>query len=111
VTERRPLPTREGWLAAPKTQLNFIRRGQGVSQADLAAITGISVRNLSRLENGEMSNPPLRYIVNCARALGVPWQQLVEAEWEEWEPNLRRRADLPPLPERRAEPDEDVHRL
>jgi transcriptional regulator with XRE-family HTH domain len=111
VTERRPLPTREGWLAAPKTQLNFIRREQGVSQAHLAAITGISVRNLSRLENGEMTNPPLRYVVNCALALGVPWQQLVEPEWEEWEPNLQRRADEPPLPERRAEPNKDVHRL
>ena len=55
MNERRPLPTREGWLAAPKTQLNYIRREQGVSQADLAAVTGISVRNLSRLENGEMT--------------------------------------------------------
>ncbi|MDP1793783.1 MAG: helix-turn-helix transcriptional regulator [Acidimicrobiales bacterium] len=105
MTERRPLPEREGWLAAPKTQLNYIRREQRVSQADLAAITGISLRNLSRLENGEMTNPPLRYLVNCARALGVPWQQLVEPEWEQWEPELR---PGKPLPERRAQPNANV---
>jgi transcriptional regulator with XRE-family HTH domain len=107
VTERRPLPTREGWLAGPKTQLNYIRREQRVSQSDLAAITGISVRNISRLENGKMTNPPLRYLVNCAKALGVDWQVLVEPEWEQWEPELHP-GKMPPLPERRAQPSANV---
>lgn len=109
VTERRPLPERDGWLAAPKTQLNYIRRSQGVSQAHLAEVTGISERNLSRLENGEMSNPPLRYLVNCALALGLDdWRVLVEPAWETWAPDLR--ADKS-RPERRAEPDPNVPRI
>lgn len=99
---------RDEWLAAPQTRLNAVRRSQGVAQLDLARLTGISQRTLSRLENGELTNPPLRYIVNCAKALGVPWQELVEPAWEEWEPCLGGK-DSPPLPERRAKPNPGVH--
>lgn len=94
---------RDDWLAAPQTRLNYIRRSQGVSQNELSAVTGISQRTLSRLENGELTNPPLRYLVNCAKALGVPWQELIEPAWEEWEPCLRKNQE--PLPERRASSD------
>jgi transcriptional regulator with XRE-family HTH domain len=81
----------------------------GVSQADLAEVTGISQRNLSRLENGEMTNPPLRYLVNCALALGLDdWRVLVEPEWEQWAPDLGRDKTRA---ERRAKPDPSVHRL
>lgn len=101
---------RSDWYAAPQTKLNAERRRQGVSQADLAQVTGISQRTLSRLENGELTNPPLRYIVNCALALGVPWQELIEPEWEQWDPGLRG-AKSEPLPEARAAPSELVHRI
>lgn len=102
VTTRRPLPEREGWLAAPKTQLNYIRRLQGVAQDELAEVTGISERNLSRLENGTMTNPPVRYLVNCALALGLDdWRVLIEPEWEQWEPALRKHE---PRSQRRAAP-------
>lgn len=106
MATRRPLPEREGWLAAPKTRLNHERRLQRVSQAGLAELTGISERNLSRLENGEMTNPPLRYLVNCALALGLEdWRELVEPAWEQWEPDLRKDKTRP---QRRAEPDPNV---
>lgn len=101
---------RDDWFAAPQTRLNAVRRSQGVSQAELARVTGISQRTLSRLENGELTNPPLRYIVNCALALDVPWQELIEPEWEQWEPELRG-AHAAPLPEARAQPSELVHRI
>jgi transcriptional regulator with XRE-family HTH domain len=69
----------------PKTWLNRRRRERAVSQNELSTTTGISARTLSRLENGEVANPPLRYLVNCAKALGIDdWRDLVEDEWEEW---------------------------
>jgi transcriptional regulator with XRE-family HTH domain len=101
---------REDWLAAPQTRLNAVRRAKGISQRELGKVTGISQRTLSRLENGDVTNPPLRYLVNCAKALGVSWQELVEPEWEEWEPRLRGEK-FPPLPERRAEADPFVRRI
>jgi transcriptional regulator with XRE-family HTH domain len=101
---------RDDWLAAPQTRLNAARRKRQVSQYELSQVTGISERTLSRLENGEITNPPLRYLVNCAKALGMDWHELIEPEWEQWEPRLRGEK-FPPLPERRAESDPDVHRI
>jgi transcriptional regulator with XRE-family HTH domain len=69
---------------SPKTWLNRIRRERAVMQSELASKTGISDRTLPRLENGEIGNPPLRYLVNCALVLGVDWHELVEDEWETW---------------------------
>jgi hypothetical protein len=44
-----------------------------------------SERTLQRLENSEIENPPLRYLVNCAKALGMEdWRELVEPDWEQW---------------------------
>jgi hypothetical protein len=43
----------------------------------------MSVANLQRLEYG-MRNPPLRYLVNCAIALGVELTDVIEDEWLEW---------------------------
>jgi transcriptional regulator with XRE-family HTH domain len=69
----------------PKTRLNRERRVRSVSQSALARATGISERTLQRLEGGEIENPPLRYLVNCAKALGMEdWRDLVEPEWEQW---------------------------
>jgi transcriptional regulator with XRE-family HTH domain len=78
--------SREQPLAPPpRTRLNRERRLRSVSQSALSQATGISERTLQRLENGEIDNPPLRYLVNCALALGIAdWRQLVEPEWERW---------------------------
>ena len=68
-------------LPPPRTRLNRARRLRLVSQRSLSLATGISERNLGRLENGEIENPPLRYLVNCAYALGIEdWRELVEPE-------------------------------
>jgi transcriptional regulator with XRE-family HTH domain len=74
-------------LPPPRTRLNRERRLRSVSQKHLSRATGISERNLQRLENGEIENPRLRYLVNCAKALGMDdWRELVEPEWEQWLP-------------------------
>ena len=95
----------------PRTRLNGERRLRSVSQSALSQATGISERTLQRLENGEIDNPPLRYLVNCATALGIgDWRELVEPEWERWlplkgGPKKARRAEsrLPPLPRQTGE--------
>lgn len=57
---------------------------RGVSQPELAKATGVSVATIRRLESGRMDNPPLRYLVNCALALGVELDTLIEKPWREW---------------------------
>ena len=55
-----------------------------MSQIELAKATGISIATLRRLERGEMANPPLRYLANCATVLGVEVEELIEDEWRQW---------------------------
>lgn len=69
----------------PKTRLNRERRLRSVSQSALSQATGISERTLQRLENGDIENPPLRYLVNCAQALEMEdWRELIDPDWEQW---------------------------
>jgi transcriptional regulator with XRE-family HTH domain len=66
----------------PLTWLSRYRREAAVEQGELAAATGISQRTLQRLESGETDNPPLRYLISCAMALGLDdWHLLLEDEW------------------------------
>lgn len=68
----------------PLSRLGQIRVRRKVSQAALARATGISPRTLQRLEHGTLVNPPIRYLANCALALGVPLAHLIEPEWQAW---------------------------
>lgn len=61
-----------------------LRVSKRVSQADLAQVTGLSVRTYRRLEAGQIQNPPIRYLANVARALGVPLEDVLEDEWVQW---------------------------
>lgn len=55
-----------------------------MTQEELAEAIGISVPTYRRLERGQTDNPPLRYLVNAALALGVELDALIEDEWREW---------------------------
>jgi transcriptional regulator with XRE-family HTH domain len=68
---------------------------RGVTQEELADAIGISEPTYRRLERGQMSNPPLGYLVNAAHALGVDLQDLIEDEWRSWH---RFREDRPGPP-------------
>lgn len=68
----------------PRSALGRVRVRAQVSQKELAEATGISVTTIRRLERLEFDNPPLRYLVNCALALGVPLDQVIEDEWRQW---------------------------
>lgn len=50
----------------------------------MAEATGISLPSYWRLEHNKMSNPPLRYLANCALVLGVDLEAVIEDEWREW---------------------------
>lgn len=70
-----------------KTRLAEWREKRGITQEELAVATGISTSTIRRLENPAdivRANPPLRYLQNCALALGCKLNQLIEPEWQEW---------------------------
>jgi transcriptional regulator with XRE-family HTH domain len=46
----------------------------------------VSAPTLRKLERGEVENPKLRTLVNCAIALGVELADVLEDEWLEWLP-------------------------
>lgn len=68
-----------------ETRIARARITAELSQQELAEAIGISLPTYRRLERNKMRNPPLRYIVNAAIALGLgDWTELVEPEWERW---------------------------
>ena len=66
------------------SRLQEWRTRRGVSQDDVAAATGISRSTYSKLERGLIENPPIRYLTNCAIALGCNTSDLLEDKWLEW---------------------------
>lgn len=74
----------------PATWLARYRREAGLGQRDVVAATGISIRNLQRLESGEHENPPVRYLISCAAALELDdWHLLLEDKWSKPLPDTR----------------------
>lgn len=68
----------------PITALRAQRMKKGVNREELARVAGMSVSRLTRLESGEEVNPPLRILNNCAIALGVQLEAVIDAEWRTW---------------------------
>ncbi|MET7321633.1 XRE family transcriptional regulator [Streptomyces sp. NPDC005549] len=57
-------------------RLRAIRQARGLTLAQLAAVTGVSVSTLSRLESGQRE-PGLRHLLPLARAHRLPLDELV----------------------------------
>jgi transcriptional regulator with XRE-family HTH domain len=91
-------PARHDPGTIPETKLAHARMSRGVTQDELARAVGISVPTYRRLERGEVRNPKLGQLVNCAIALGVELDTVIEDEWREWMP-FDARAAAPPEPE------------
>ena len=81
--QRVPRPRRPAKGSA-QTSLARFRRARGITQHELAAAIGISPKTYWRLEHGQITEPSLRLLVNCAMALRVPLIELIEPEWREW---------------------------
>lgn len=87
---------RPGVQTRVETRLGAWRVRRGVTQAEMARATGLSLSTYRRLERG-MANPPVRYLANCALALGCRLEDLIEDEHRAWLV-LDQRADAPPDP-------------
>jgi transcriptional regulator with XRE-family HTH domain len=68
----------------PVTRLAALRHASGYTQREIAQLTGLSLATVKRLEGGQIANPPLRYLVNCALALHVGLDEVIEPEWTSW---------------------------
>ena len=79
--ERKGRKTLQGAL---ETRLAIERVRAGITQVELARVSGVPLTTYRRLERGEMSNPPIRYLTNIALVLGVQLEQICEPEWLEW---------------------------
>jgi transcriptional regulator with XRE-family HTH domain len=83
-----PRPKRQSKLAQ-------IRRWRGITQEELAAVTGVPVTTIYKLEAGKIANPRVRHLRNLALALDVPFERLLENEWMEWTAFDARAAEPP----------------
>ena len=67
-----------------QTRLAELRVAADLSQLEMAKLTGLALNTYIRLERGEIANPPIRYLVNCAFVLGVDLDAVLEREWTRW---------------------------
>jgi transcriptional regulator with XRE-family HTH domain len=77
-----------------RTKLAEARIERGLSQKEMSMMTGIPMATYRRLERGQITSPPIGYLVNCSTILEWPWWELIEEEWVEWHP--MRDAPYPP---------------
>ncbi|MDY5107167.1 MAG: helix-turn-helix transcriptional regulator [Actinobacillus minor] len=54
-----------------------IRKTAGISQQELADMSGVSKAQISRLENGEQNNPQINTVVSIASNLGVSIEEII----------------------------------
>jgi transcriptional regulator with XRE-family HTH domain len=92
-----PERTRGGSLPKSDTKLAHWRLRRGVTQQELARAIGIDVKVYRRVEKGDRV-PPLDVLLNCAVALRVSLNDIVEDGWREWQV-LDQRASSPPDPD------------
>lgn len=65
-----------------RSQLRVLRKAKKLTQEELAARAGMSVRHYQALESGERGNPELLTVVALCRALEVGIEALVILELE-----------------------------
>ena len=81
-----------------RTTLAEIRIGRRISQAELAKVTGLSRRTIQRLEAGHFGDagPHLGHLAQCAIALGVPLEAVIDPAWRNWRVFAPDAAEPPP---------------
>jgi DNA-binding Xre family transcriptional regulator len=68
-----------------RSPLQQVRVEKGVYRHQLAEVTGISYSSLRRLEVGLAPNAPLWWYQNCAIALGVDLENVLDYGADEWQ--------------------------
>lgn len=66
------------------SRLTLARIARGVTQEDLADKVGVSWKTIRRLEANKIRDPGVRLLGNCALALNVTLESLIEPAWREW---------------------------
>jgi transcriptional regulator with XRE-family HTH domain len=102
VVEGKRAPRARRRATKGETKLADRRLRAGLTQEEMAALTGISLAHYRRLERGQITNPPLRFLVNCALVLRVDLFDVIDDQWLEWMPFDQRNAGPPELPWRRT---------
>lgn len=74
-----------------------MRLAKGIDREELAEAVGISRTSLYRLESGMAPNAPLWWYTNCATALGVKFDEILDPQDQGWRPTLN--APVPPGPD------------
>jgi transcriptional regulator with XRE-family HTH domain len=89
--EERPAPPDPGSFVSQArnrekriTRLFDNRLADGISQEELADKVGVSSKTISRLEANRIADPGIRLLNNCALALNVKLESLIEESWREW---------------------------
>lgn len=59
---------------------------RGMKRESVAAAAGLSVSTYRRLEIGETTNPPIRYLVNLAMVFDCTVAEIIEDEHVTWLP-------------------------
>jgi transcriptional regulator with XRE-family HTH domain len=90
------VPARKGDQTDVRTRLAALRVDRGLTQAQMARYTGLTVPTYRRLERGQIPAPSLAYLANCALVLDVALEALIEDEWREWHVFDARDAARPP---------------
>ncbi|HLX32625.1 MAG TPA: helix-turn-helix transcriptional regulator [Gaiellaceae bacterium] len=69
-----------------RTRLAYARLAAGLTQQEIAKMTGISIASYGRLERGLIHNPPLGWLANVAIVLNHNLEDFIEDEMREWQP-------------------------
>lgn len=70
------------------TRLRRVRLERGLSQRELAELTGIPLRSLERLDRGEVDDFSYRSVVNLCLALRCKASEIIEPDWFQWKDDL-----------------------
>lgn len=72
-----------------KNSVRALRAERGMSQADLAALLGVSRQTINAIENGRY-DPSLPLAFSIGRAFGLPIEQIFTDEGPEGAPGARK---------------------
>jgi DNA-binding Xre family transcriptional regulator len=73
-----------------------MRVEKGILRHELAQVTGMTRSSLYRLESGMVKNPPLWWYQNCAIALGIKVEEILDYAHQGWHGTPRARNEPPP---------------
>ncbi|MDP8033613.1 helix-turn-helix transcriptional regulator [Pasteurella atlantica] len=71
---------KESYMKHIGENIKHIRKSAGISQQDLADMSGISKGQISKLESGEQNNPQINTVVSIAANLGVAIEEIIYGE-------------------------------